>query len=225
MANASTTGFGCRPAMRLGNTNSIQGQSKYLVESALDMAIYQNNPVSLNDGGATAAETGFLQDASYATTDDGGAGGSTYANNANAKLLGVFNGAFYVANTTKKPTWANSVAASTTFATNPNTGSTNGFGFVNDDPFQQYMMKTNAASPFTAASAVNQSPYNIASFTAGNDKDGQSTALLDITTGAAATYMFDVIRSAEDPENEDMSAVGGNVIVVITGASNKYVSG
>ena len=29
MANRSTTGFGLKAAMRLGNTPSIQGQSKY----------------------------------------------------------------------------------------------------------------------------------------------------------------------------------------------------
>ena len=36
-------------------------------------------------------------------------------------------------------------AASQAFGTNPNTGSTNGVAFVNDDPDQEYMVKADAA--------------------------------------------------------------------------------
>jgi len=34
--------------------------------------------------------------------------------------------------------------------------------------------------------------------------------------------MFKLVRSANDPENKDNSAVGSNQIVVIAGASNLY---
>ena len=60
-------------------------------------------------------------------------------------MVGVFNGAFYIDNSTSKPTFANSVAASTTFGTDYNTGSNDGIGFVNDNPQQEYVCKADAA--------------------------------------------------------------------------------
>ena len=126
MANESTTGFGFRAAMRLGNTPSIQGQSKYQLQTAPGVALMKNDPASIQDAG----NQGFIQDASFATTDDGGTGGASYTNTGHAKLVGVLNGFFFIDSTTKKPTFANSVAASQAFGTNPNTGSTNGFAFV-----------------------------------------------------------------------------------------------
>ena len=49
--------------------------------------------MSLQDAGG---DQGYLQDASFATTDDGGAGGAAYENTGHAPLIGVFNGAFYI---------------------------------------------------------------------------------------------------------------------------------
>ena len=58
-------------------------------------------------------------------------------------------------------------------------------------------------------------------FTATDNKDGQSTVTLDV--GALdETHMFRVVRSAEDPDNEDLTAAGANVIVVINSAANLY---
>ena len=59
MAN-NTGGFGLRTVTTTGNTPATSGQSNYKIESGLDVGIFKNNPVSLNDGGATAAETGYL---------------------------------------------------------------------------------------------------------------------------------------------------------------------
>ena len=39
MANANTQGFGLRPAMRVGNTPAIQGQSKYEIDAGETNAI------------------------------------------------------------------------------------------------------------------------------------------------------------------------------------------
>ena len=52
---------------------------------------------------------------------------------------------FFINSTTGKPTFANSVAASTTFGTDYNTGSNDGIGFVNDNPNQEYVGKADAA--------------------------------------------------------------------------------
>ena len=134
MANRSTTGFGLKMAMRIGNTPAISGQSKYDIKDNTGVGLFKGNPAALED---SSGDQGFLQDMSFATTDDGGNGGLAYAAGTDASLVGVFNGAFFIDNTTSKPTFANSVAAAQRFGTNPNTGSTNGIGFVNDDPFQE----------------------------------------------------------------------------------------
>ena len=109
----------------------------------------------------------------------------------------MFNGCFFVISTTSKPTFANSVAAGARFGTNPNTGSTNGIGFVNDDPFQEYVCKADAA----VTQAIKGQCGNVNNFTATDAKDGSSTATLDV--GALdETHMFRVVRSAEDPDND-----------------------
>ena len=213
MANRSTTGFGLKAAMRLGNTASIQGQSKYAIKTALGVGIFKGNPASIQ----TAGDTGFIQDSGFSTTDDGKDGGIDFTTANDALLVGVHNGVFFIDGTTSKPTFANSVAASATFGTNPNTGSTNGVAFVNDDPDQEYVVKADAA----VGQAIFGLCGNINDFAAGDAKDGASTATFD--SGAQAeTKMFRIVRSAEDPDNEDLTEAGANIIVVINAAANTY---
>ena len=214
MANQSTTGFGFRAANRLGGTPAIQGQTKYQLQTAPGVALMKNDPASIQDAG----NTGFIQDASFATTDDGGTGGVAYDSSGHAKLVGVLNGFFFIDGTTKKPTFANNVAASQAFGTNPNTGSTNGFAFVNTDPYQEYICKADAA---IAVSAQNKTAYNCNN-NGGTSKDGQSVVTLEIGSNNAATSMFTVIGTAEDPENEDITAAGCNVKVVMAAAARLY---
>ena len=76
MANASTTGFGLRAVMTVGNTPATSGQSEYKIQTAPGVATNKGDPMSFNDGGATAGEAGMVQDASFTLTDDGGAGGT-----------------------------------------------------------------------------------------------------------------------------------------------------
>ena len=212
MANRSTTGFGLRAAMRLGNTASIQGQSKYAIKTAPGVGIFKNNPASIQ----LAGDTGFIQDSGFSTTDDGNDGGIDFTSANDALLVGVHNGVFFIDNTTKKPTFANSVAASTAFGTNPNTGSTNGIAFVNDDPHQEYIVKTDAA----CGQAIFGKVGNMNDFD-GTGKDGQSTTTFDTGT-QAETGMFRIVRSAEDVDNEDLTAAGANIIVVMNAAANLY---
>ena len=215
MANQSTTGFGFRAAERLGNTPSIGGQAKYQLQTAPGVALMKNDPASLQDA---SGDQGFIQDASFATTDDGGTGGVAYDSSGHAKLVGVLNGFFFIDGTTLKPTFANNVAASQAFGTNPNTGSTNGFAFVNTDPHQEYICKADAA---IAVAAQNKTAYNCNN-NDGSNKDGQSVVTLEIGSNNAATSMFTVIGTAEDPENEDITAAGCNVKVVMAAAARLY---
>ena len=213
MANRSTSGFGLRAAMKLGNSPAISGQSKYAIKSGLGVGIFKGNPASIQ----LAGDTGYIQDSAFSTTDDGNDGGIDFTTANDALLVGVHNGVFFIDGTTSKPTFANSVAASATFGTNPNTGSTDGVAFVNDDPFQEYVCKADAA----VTQAMKGQCGNCNDFTATNAKDGQSTITLDV--GALAeTHMFRIVRSAEDPDNEDLTAAGANIIVVINAAANTY---
>ena len=213
MANRSTSGFGLRMAMRLGNTPAIGGQSKYAIKSGLGVGIFKGNPASIQ----LAGDTGYIQDSAFSTTDDGNDGGIDFTTANDALLVGVHNGVFYIDNTTNKPTFANSVAASTTFGTNPNTNSTDGVAFVNDDPDQEYVVKADAA----VGQAIFGLCGNINDFAAGDAKDGASTATFDSGT-QGETKMFRIVRSAEDPDNEDLTAAGANIIVVINAAANTY---
>lgn len=214
MANASTTGFGLRTVTTLGNTPATAGLSNYKVKSGLGVGIFKNNPVSLQDA---SGDQGYLQDASFATTDDTGTGGASYTNASHALLVGVFNGIFYIDNTTSKPVFSNSVAASTTFGTDYNTGSTDGIAFVNDNSQQEYVVKADNA----VTQAMIGTSFNVNNFTASDASSGQSTVTLNIT-GAAETKMFRVVRSADDPENNDLTAAGANIVVAYNAASNLY---
>ena len=213
MANRSTSGFGLRMAMKLGNSPAISGQSKYAIKSGLGVGIFKGNPASIQ----LAGDTGYIQDSAFSTTDDGNDGGIDFTTANDALLVGVHNGVFFIDGTTSKPTFANSVAASATFGTNPNTGSTNGVAFVNDDPDQEYVVKADAA----VGQAIFGLCGNINDFAAGDAKDGASTATFDSGT-QGETKMFRIVRSAEDPDNEDLTAAGANIIVVINAAANTY---
>ena len=152
--------------------------------------------------------------------DDGVAGGTDWIRSASTiqAMLGVFNGAFYIDNTTKKPTWANFVAASQAFGTNYNTGSTDGVGFVNDNPNQEYVVKCDAAC--AQSIMLSTLTYNVndgATGTSGTDElSGQSLVKLDIGSSAAAgtgQRSLMVVRVSTDPLNSDNSATNSNVIV------------
>ena len=214
MANASTVGFGLRAVMTVGNTPAISGQSEYQVQTAPGVGLFKGDPASIQDSG----NQGFAQDASFTLTDDGGAGGTAYDNSSDALLIGVLNGFFYI-DSTGKPTFANSVAASTTTSVNYNTGSDNITAFVIDNPNQEYVVKADAAVTQAMIGASNQ--MNVNNYTAADNKDGQSITTLDVGS-AATTSMFTLVRSANDPENNDLTAAGANIIVTIAKSSALY---
>ncbi len=177
----------------------------------MGVGIYKNNPVSLQ---YTSGDDGYLQDVTADTMDDGIAGGADWSTGTSntQKILGVFNGAFYIDSSTKKPTYANSVAAGTTFGTDYNTGSSDGIGYVNDNPMQEYTVKADAAVDQVKLLYTFNSTDGA---TAGTSQDGQSTVKLNIT-GTAATSMFRIVRFVNDPENNDNTVVNSNVIVQIS---------
>ena len=216
MAN-QTAGFGFRQAPTVGSTPATGGQAEYMVKSGLGVGIFQNNPVSQQ---YTDGDDGYLEDITAGTMDDGIAGGVDWSTGTSniQPIVGVFNGIFYINSSTSKPTFANHVLASTTFGTDYNTGSSDGIGFVNDNPMQEYTAKCDDA--ITQANLL--STFNSTDgATAGTQTNGQSTVKLDIGT-AAATCQFKVVRTANDPANNDNTVLNSNVIVMIapTAAAN-----
>ena len=214
MAN-QTGGFGFRQAPTVGSTPATGGQAEYMVKSGLGVGIFQNNPVSQQH---TAGDDGYLQDITADTMDDGIAGGVDWSTGTSniQPIVGVFNGIFYINSSTSKPTFANHVLASTTFGTDYNTGSSDGIGFVNDNPMQEYTCKADAA--VTQANLL--STFNSTDgATAGTQINGQSTVKLNIAS-ADATSMFRIVRTANDPENNDNSVANSNVIVQIDPAAS-----
>ena len=142
---------------------------------------------TIYQGGAVASNAGYIIDGQ--TTD--------------APIIGVLNGVFYNAATTLKPTFANFY----TQVTPANSEDIDAFVF--DSPTQQYVVATDDA--VTQAGFLETYDMNT---TAGNDTTGKSTATLDIGDTSADAATFRLLRVAEDPENEDITAAFASVVVV-----------
>ena len=94
MANRNTQGFGLKAAMRVGNTPSIQGQSKYEIDAGESHAIFNGEPVKVDISASTG---GYIVTAAAGTA-----------------AVGVLNGVVYTDATTLKPTFSNFYPAATT---------------------------------------------------------------------------------------------------------------
>ena len=141
---------------------------------------------TLFHGGAVASAAGYIVDGQ--TTD--------------APILGVLNGIFYNAATTLKPTFANHYVQVTP------ANSEDIDAFVFDNPTQQYVVATDAA----VAQAGYLETYDM-NTTAGSTTTGQSSATLDIGDTSADAASWRLLRSAEDPENDENAAFRSVVVV------------
>ncbi len=142
---------------------------------------------TIYNGGAVASNAGYIID------------GQTAA----APILGVLNGIFYNAATTLKPTFANFYKQPITPANSEDIDA-----FVFDNPQQQYVVATDA----TAAQAVYLETFDMNS-SGGSDTTGKSSSTLDIGTTGADNKSFRLLRSAEDPENDENAAFRSVVVV------------
>ena len=222
MANLQTTGYGLRAIEVLGNTPATQGQSKYPILSGLGVRILKNEPVGPQH---TDGDDCYFQSLAPATMDDGKTGGAGWDADALTPYLcaGVSNGVFYIDGTSKKPTWANSVAASQTFATNPNTGNSDGVVFVNDYPFQEYMMRMDATMTNVATFVGDCLTIRMNQNNGGSGYEGQSQATLNYVTSDNDGHLWRVVRSGEVPEQEDVAAAGCDVVVVMNNRANQFL--
>ena len=218
MANASTVGFGLRAINTVGQTPATSGQAEYRIQTAPGVASNKGDPMSTQDAG----NQGYQQDCAFTLTDDGGAGGAAFKNDADALLTGVFNGAFFI-DASGKPTFSNNIVAGQTTSVNYNNGSNQIEAFIINNPFQQYEVKADAAVLQTSiGGALN---FNIGNYTATDNKSGQSIAKLNVASAADGTggkNMFKLVAYGNDPENKDFTVAGGNVIVAIAGGAGLY---
>jgi len=158
---------------------------------------------------ATSGQGKYKIDAGYATTIYNGgavasaAGYIVEGQGTDTPILGVLNGIFYNAATTLKPTFANHYVQVTP------ANSEDIDAFVFDNPQQQYVVATDAA----VAQAGFLETYDM-NTSAGSTTTGKSSATLDIGDTSADAASWRLLRSAEDPENEDITAAFASVVVV-----------
>ena len=175
MANNNTAGFGLIAAGTVGSTPATQGQGKYYIEAADSDDLFQGCTVRMKDGYIVEASS----TATFAT-------------------IGVFNGIFYNAATTLKPTWANWYNQPITPANSENITC-----FVIDNPFQLFVGSASAA---VTQANVGRTVSFAAAVPTGSEISGQCTNTMNIGGIDDTTQQWRIVRSAEDPENSDITA-------------------
>jgi hypothetical protein len=175
MANSNTAGFGLISAGTVGSTPSTQGQGKYYIDAGATDDLFQGCSVRMKDGYIVEASS----TATFAT-------------------IGVFNGIFYNAATTLKPTWSNWYNKPITPANSEDITC-----FVIDNPFQLFV---GSASGAVTQANVGRTVSFAAAVPTGSEISGQCTNTMDMTGINDTTKQWRIIRNAEDPENNDQTA-------------------
>jgi len=185
MANADAA-FGLLPIGKVGQNRDAQGLSEYAI-AANSSAIYQNDPVQ-------ALNTGYI--GVVATT--------------NVQILGSLNGVFYTNTSTKKPTWANNLAASNT--------ASDIVGFVTDDPYERYEIQASSNLPIADIFLNGNIVYTAGSSANYVSKVTLNTSQLAVSTGA----QMRVIGIAKGFNNEKTDATTYSTNVVVTAIVNNH---
>ena len=184
MANPNAA-FGLLPIGKVGQNRDAQGLSEYGIAASSD-AIYQNDPV-------TAANTGYITVATSASV-----------------LLGSLNGVFYTNTSTKKPTWANNLAASNT--------ASDIVGFVTDDPYERYEIQASSTLPIADIFLNGNIVY-----TAGSSANYVSKVTLNTSQlNANVTTQMRVIGVSKGFNNEKLNATTYSTNVVVTAIINNH---
>ena len=157
---------------------------------------------------ATSGQGKYKIDAGYATTiyQNGAVASSAGyiidGQTTDAPILGVLNGIFFNAATTLKPTFQNHYVQVTP------ANSEDIDAFVFDNPQQQYVVAADAA----VAQSGYLETYDM-NASAGSTTTGKSSSTLDIGDTSADAASFRLLRSAEDPENDENAAFRSVVVV------------
>ena len=164
MANRNVAGMGFTPVSVLGNGPATSGQSKYKIDNGNATNIFLGTQVQTAAGYMTVGA-------------------------ANSKTIGVFNGCFFTAANTQKPTFSNMYIANTATDLNQDIDA-----FVNDNPFQNYEISTDA----TVAQAGFMETYQ-SNAVAGNLVTGRSTQTLNIGAYISNSITMETIKSSRRP--------------------------
>ena len=145
---------------------------------------------SLYQGTAVQSKVGYIKVGQNAITD---------------KTIGILNGIFYNAATTLKPTFANHYAQPITPANSEDITA-----FVIDNPLQLFVASVDAA--------VTQANYGktyglTTGDPGGSTTSGQSSSEVIVAGVSATANSWRLLRTAEDPENNDITAANHSVIV------------
>jgi len=186
MANRNSAGFGFIAAGTLGNTPATSGLSEYFIDAATAGDTYNGEAVRVTAGYIVTAEDA-----------------------ATAETVGVLYGIFYNAATTLKPTFASWYDGAITPANSEDIKA-----YVNDNPFQLYNVATDdaVATTIVGAHAIYLDTFDVN--TGGSTTTGRSNTTLDIGDTHATNDTWRLIRSAEDPENSDLTAAYCTVVVI-----------
>ena len=185
MANPNAA-FGLLPIGKVGQNRDAQGLSEYNI-AASSSAIYQNDPV-------TAASTGYITVAS-----------------ATDQLLGSLNGVFFTNASTKKPTWANNLAASNT--------ATDIVGYVSDDPYERYEIQATSSLAIADIFLNGNIVYTAGSSANYVSKVTLNTSQLAVSTGAQLR-VIGVTKNITS--NELLNATTYSTNVVVTAIINNH---
>ena len=226
MANRNTQGFGLIPAGVLGGAPSTGGQNKYKIDSGYATSLYMGMPVQYDSASGANVDPGYIVTAQDAIT---------------VPTIGVFNGCFYTDATTNKPTFSSYFPRTTAPANSEDVDA-----FIIDNPLQQYNVQLDTRLAATAALAQAQmgstfgltvSANGAASAASGSTLSGQSNSQLTVGTASnAVANQWRLLRSAEDPENEDLITTpqtnpalaafsGQATVVVVANLSQWFGSG
>ena len=190
MANRNTSGFGLIAAGTVGSTPATQGQGKYYIDAAMAVDLFQ--------GSSVLSSAGYIITAQAAITDT---------------CIGVFNGIFYNASTTLKPTWANWYNQPITPANSEDVTC-----FVIDNPTQLFVVSLDTA----AAQAIYGMTMGLTVTAAGSELSGQSSSTLTYATRHITNNQWRLVRTAEDPENNQNATFRS---VVVAHNLNQYFTG
>jgi hypothetical protein len=196
MANRNTQGFGLIPAGVLGGAPSTGGQSKYKIDSGYPTSLYMGMPVQYDCASGANVDAGYIVTSQDAITNP---------------TIGVFNGCFFTSATTLKPTFSSFYEGGTVPDANTNNGDTD--AFVIDNPWQQYVVQLDArlGANGDAAQANMGRTYGLTvraegtTTASGSTISGQSNGQLTVGTVHDINNQWRLLRSAEDPENEDLT--------------------
>ena len=185
MANPNAA-FGLLPIGKVGQNRDAQGLSEYNI-AASSSAIYQNDPV-------TAASTGYI----------------TVAGSSD-QLLGSLNGVFFTNASTKKPTWANNLAASNT--------ATDIVGYVSDDPYERFEIQASSSLAIADIFLNGNIVYTAGSSANYVSKVTLNTSELAVSTGAQLR-VIGVTKNITS--NELLNATTYSTNVVVTAIINNH---